>query len=577
MSLTFKPSVLSKQSTGKARIRVTAKYLVLMLALLATMIIPTPTFAATTLNVNSCTETALRQAVNNAANGDTVKFGCSGTITLTGGPTGYIEINKNLTLDGSGQKVTIDGAKTTALFFVYGYRTVNFSNLTLANGYTNTDGGAIFAQQYSTVNISNVTFSGNVASLYGGAVFNQGATVTIKGSTFSSSSVSEDGGAVFNSYNGQLQVSNTTFSANSAKHGGAIYSDQGTVNVNSTSFSNNSASAQAGAIQIWTGGTATINNSSFSGNRANSVGAVYNLNVMSIANSTFSSNTATNGNGGAVGNKPYGSGLGKMDIVNSTFAGNSAQVSGGGITNEGSLTIVNSTFSGNTALWAGSPAGGGIRNFSWGTVKLINTIMANYGTGGNCMGQFLNGGYNLESGSSCGFGSANYSKSNTDPKLDPTGLKNNGGPTQTIALQPDSPARNAGSASVCKSAPVNGKDQREMQRRADGCDIGAYDSAGTTTVLQISAKMILAGTPVTMKVAVIKTLPATITGKVVFKDGSKILATVIPDSSGLASFTTSWLVDAGTHNLVAEFLGDANYAPSVSNIVPLVVIPSAYV
>ncbi len=67
---------------------------------------------------------------------------------------------------------------------------------------------------------------------------------------------------------------------------------------------------------------------------------------------------------------------------------------------------------------------------------------------------------------------------NTNPLLDPTGLANNGGATQTIALQADSPAINAGDESVCAAAPVNNLDQRGYVRRGVGstnCSIGAYE------------------------------------------------------------------------------------------------------
>jgi len=69
--------------------------------------------------------------------------------------------------------------------------------------------------------------------------------------------------------------------------------------------------------------------------------------------------------------------------------------------------------------------------------------------------------------------------SNTDPQLDPAGLQNNGGPTQTIALLPGSPAIDAGDSEVCAKPPVNGLDQRGYVRPGTGhpqCSIGAYEA-----------------------------------------------------------------------------------------------------
>ena len=66
------------------------------------------------------------------------------------------------------------------------------------------------------------------------------------------------------------------------------------------------------------------------------------------------------------------------------------------------------------------------------------------------------------------------------PMLDPEGLADNGGPTQTIALLPESPAIDAGDPEVCANPPVNGRDQRGYVRPGVGhtvCSIGAYEAA----------------------------------------------------------------------------------------------------
>src|SRR5262249_26972767 len=68
-----------------------------------------------------------------------------------------------------------------------------------------------------------------------------------------------------------------------------------------------------------------------------------------------------------------------------------------------------------------------------------------------------------------------------DPLLDPLGLKFNGGPTQTVALQSDSPAIDAGDNAVCRAQPpvgLNDLDQRRIARSRRGdriCDIGAFE------------------------------------------------------------------------------------------------------
>ena len=98
---------------------------------------------------------------------------------------------------------------------------------------------------------------------------------------------------------------------------------------------------------------------------------------------------------------------------NSTLSGNSADI-GGGIYNQGgTLTVRNSTLSGNSAN-----TGGGISNNGFNsTATLKNTIVANSPSGGNCAGTITNGGYNLDSGGSCGFGTTNHSLSGTTETL----------------------------------------------------------------------------------------------------------------------------------------------------------------
>ena len=111
-------------------------------------------------------------------------------------------------------------------------------------------------------------------------------------------------------------------------------------------------------------------------------------------------------------------------------------------------------------------------------ITLTNTIIAE-STRPGCgrTDVITDGGHNLQfPGTSCG-----GTIPSRDPRLDPAGLEDNGGPTQTIALLADSPAIDAGDAGVCANPPVNGVDQRGYVRRGEGatnCSIGAYEADG---------------------------------------------------------------------------------------------------
>jgi hypothetical protein len=187
--------------------------------------------------------------------------------------------------------------------------------------------------------------------------------------------------------------------------------------------------------------------------------------TVKVSNSTFSGNSASEGNGGAIENS------GTMTVTNSTFSGNSGRF-GGGIFNGGSLKVTNSTFSGNSALLAG----GGIANGSdQVTATLKNTIVANSFASSECLGA-SDGGYNLIEDGSCI--TKNTSRSG-DPNLG--ALAENGGPTQTMALQAGSKAIDQG-----KAFGATITDQRGLPRTVDfpfitnseggdGSDIGAYE------------------------------------------------------------------------------------------------------
>lgn len=219
-------------------------------------------------------------------------------------------------------------------------------------------------------------------------------------------------------------------------------------------------------LSVNAGVTFTLNALTIAHGNGSLGGGLNNRGTVAISNSTFASNFASGG-GGGVNN--YG---GIATITNSTFASNSSSYRGGGLINvfSGTVTISNSTFANNSSSYIG----GGLSNYgSNGTVRLTGSIVAN-NPGGDCAGSqnLIDGGYNLSSDSSCGF-TGTGDQQNTDPKLDPNGLQNNSGPTQTIALQSGSPAIDQIPSTSCPT-----KDQRGMNRpdnQEATCDIGAYE------------------------------------------------------------------------------------------------------
>jgi hypothetical protein len=230
-----------------------------------------------------------------------------------------------------------------------------------------------------------------------------------------------------------------------------------------------------GAIYNCPESTMTIINTTISGNTAEEGGGICNGGALTISNSTISENIARNLKGGGIRN------YGALAITNSTICGNRASGVGGGIHNgrlfgpSGTVMISNSTISQNIA---GQSDGGGIFSDRNGTTaELQNSIVAN-NAGSDCHGTMTSDGYNLSSDDSCGF-NATGDLENTDPNLG--ALQDNGGPTQTMALLPGSPAIDAGNPDGCadRQGRLLRTDQRGQPRpdREDsaGCDMGAYE------------------------------------------------------------------------------------------------------
>src|ERR1019366_183504 len=112
-----------------------------------------------------------------------------------------------------------------------------------------------------------------------------------------------------------------------------------------------------------------------------------------------------------------------------------------------------------------------------------NSILA-HSSGGNCSGPVTDGGYNISDEDTCGFAGTNVTTGqtigdNVNPLLASNGLQNNGGPTQTIALEPNSPAIAAiPIAHQCPATDQRGDPRPNPEGPATACDIGAFEYQG---------------------------------------------------------------------------------------------------
>jgi fibronectin type 3 domain-containing protein len=489
--------------------------------------------SATTVTVGtgtaaSCTETALANAL---AQGGVIRFSCGGaaTIKLTSQKT--LRTDVNTTLDGQ-SLITLDGGGTTRLLYYYSANfqatktTVTIQNITLQNGNsaasgtaipvapapcsqgTQIDGGgaAIYVRD-GILHVWNTVFKNNVGAAVGpdvggGAIYTNGSLgTTIVGSTFQSNQAA-NGGAIGSLF-GDLSIYNSQFSSNQATgngantingactvnggesgnggNGGAVYMDGGevySVMVCGSTFTSNTGGAGALGGAIFRAAdsaiqTTTIDRSSLTGNTAPSGGALYfhNANLV-ITASTLSGNTAA-GNGGAVFSDSS-----TLAFTNDTFADNISQKGvGGSIVLYGNGgTIQNVTFLGNQASggpgYFGAAIGGGT------ALTISNTLFSN-NTTSDCGSPMA-----CSAGASTGPDNLQWPATHTvcataetlctpgtvfsNPQLGV--LQNNGGPTQTAAPLPGSPALGIG-----QTCPAT--DQRGVARPSSGCSAGAVEGA----------------------------------------------------------------------------------------------------
>jgi CSLREA domain-containing protein len=246
----------------------------------------------------------------------------------------------------------------------------------------------------------------------------------------------------------------------STANAGGILNLAGALVLNGSIVTGNTA-AQGGGL-FNESGTMLLTACTVSGNTAGAGGGIYNHGTLTVTRSTLNGNRAVAGSGGGLWHNG-----GLLNLTNSTVSGNTASVVGGGLFSTGTFaSIVHGTLDDNAA-----PSGGGISS-SLG-VSLQNTLVANSG-GGDCAGPVVSLGHNLGSDGTCALGGPG-DLNGTNPQLAP--LAATGGPTETHALLPTSPAINAVPLAAC----IVETDQRGVFRpQGPACDIGAFETVPTS-------------------------------------------------------------------------------------------------
>ena len=274
----------------------------------------------------------------------------------------------------------------------------------------------------------------------------------------------------------------TQASPGGAGMGGGLYAGGGTVTLtNVTLFGNSAQGGTAGNGALGKAlGTAGTGGFGGTGGAGSGGGLEAAGGTIRLTNDTLSSNSARGGaagNGGAAQQAPGGRG------------GTGGAGAGGGlaIVNGTSTTLVNTLIAKNTTTGGSGGVGGP------GGTQPIHFPRGSNGSAGVASAPDVSGNVSSSDDDVIGDGSGSNlsnlthgdqvgsSASPIDPKLGP--LQNNGGPTQTMALLPGSPAIDAGDTAVLSTiaqqegvAVSAATDQRGVARsNSAGVDVGAFE------------------------------------------------------------------------------------------------------
>jgi hypothetical protein len=419
----------------------------------------------------------------------------------TAGLTGDLNLTQTShrwIIQGAGPSTIIDaGQLQDRVFQIVNPGTqVVFQNLAIQGGLAQDNGsdgalarstdalGGGILNNGGNVTLSNVVLQDNVArggdaaslgaaghNASGGGIHSTGGALTMAGATIANNQATGGRGG---DHTGLFGLAGPGGSGN----GGGLYATGGSLDISDSRIANNRATGGTGGDGNFSTTSAGHHNGG-AGGRGQGGGLWVNGGSLTLASSTIASNQGTGGSPGRFGQSPgeglggglssggtltvtgstlsrnsasrsgggiYNLNIGTLTVTDSTFSGNSAIYGGGGIANLGTLTVTNCTLSGNSATFS---TGGGISEYPSATTHCRNSLLAgNTAPGSPDLGGTLTSqGHNLIGDGTGGSGYdptdlVGTSAAPIDPLLGP--LQDNGGPTQTHALLPGSPAIDAG-------------------------------------------------------------------------------------------------------------------------------------
>jgi hypothetical protein len=319
-------------------------------------------------------------------------------------------------------------------------------SLMLSPGGDGGNGGAIESEGFLVVTESTIAENAAGNGTAGKGNFLAGVVASRPGG---------NGGGIFA---GEMEVRGSTFSSNRAGQGGAGFQ----VGVLSGTTLEPGGSGGSGGAIFNAGVENTIENSTFVGNRAGQGGP----GAAAVGLGGTSGEGGSGGDGGAI--------LAGPGAQTAAYAVTALENEAGAPGPPGFVFTI-PPFSQTPGPPGPEGSGGAFAEDATGELVVHASIAAdNKGLAANCGAGVEDGGENLafpDAGGCTGFTVA-------DPMLDPAGLEDNGGPTETIALEAGSAAIDAVPAEDCltvSQAPLETDQRGEPRPGGPACDAGAFE------------------------------------------------------------------------------------------------------
>ncbi|MGD9591222.1 MAG: choice-of-anchor Q domain-containing protein, partial [Candidatus Berkiella sp.] len=188
---------------------------------------------------------------------------------------------------------------TDRVFDVQGFGTkLELNSITIQGAHTTGFGAGILGSYDTEVDINNVNINNNQTTTNGGAIYFIGSALTITDSEIMyNKASSEGGGLTIYGIGVTATINSSTIAYNEAVLGGGIIAGGGSLTVNTSTISSNTATSQGGGLRL-------------------------EGEIVQINNSTITENTVTSGAGGGIYHVEAASIIGSLNLYSSIVAQN---------------------------------------------------------------------------------------------------------------------------------------------------------------------------------------------------------------------------------------------------------------